>query len=101
MIYMMCPSLISDFIHKPFLKKDKMAPLTLNTGSTGFIIGSKVSVRVLEAGYRVRLVVNRAEQADKLRRIFAAHTDKWEFCIVLDLGDVMITCRRIWNSFCT
>lgn len=61
-----------------------MAPLALITGSTGFI-GSKVTQRVLEAGYRVRLVIRRAEQAEKLRRLFAAYADSLDFSIVPDL----------------
>lgn len=59
--------------------------LVLITGSTGFI-GSKVTLRVLEAGYRVRLSIRREEQSDKLSRIFAKHVDALEFVIVPDLS---------------
>jgi nucleoside-diphosphate-sugar epimerase len=52
--------------------------LVLITGATGFI-GSQVALRTLEAGFNVRLVVRREDQADKLRRIFAEHQDKITF----------------------
>jgi NAD(P)-dependent dehydrogenase (short-subunit alcohol dehydrogenase family) len=52
--------------------------LVLITGATGFI-GSQVALRTLEAGFNVRLVVRREDQADKLRRIFEEHQDKITF----------------------
>ncbi|KAF7585964.1 hypothetical protein BBP40_009755, partial [Aspergillus hancockii] len=58
--------------------------LALITGATGFI-GSQVALRVLQAGYRVRLAIRRAEQADKLRRIFADYEKLLEFAIVPDI----------------
>ncbi|KAL2866121.1 flavonol reductase [Aspergillus lucknowensis] len=58
--------------------------LVLITGATGFI-GSQVVLRALEAGYTVRLVVRRPDQADKLRRIFSKYTDKLSFVIIPDI----------------
>ncbi|KAE8381147.1 hypothetical protein BDV26DRAFT_301952 [Aspergillus bertholletiae] len=58
--------------------------LALITGATGFI-GSQVSLRALQAGYRVRLTIRRKEQADKLRRIFADYEKHLEFAIVPDI----------------
>jgi nucleoside-diphosphate-sugar epimerase len=57
--------------------------LVLITGATGFI-GSQVALHVLDAGYRVRLVIRRPEQADKLRRVLA-HDEQIEFSIVPDI----------------
>lgn len=61
-----------------------MKPLALITGSTGFI-GSTTTLRVLEAGYRVRLVIRREQQADKLRRILSQYVDDLDFITVPDL----------------
>jgi nucleoside-diphosphate-sugar epimerase len=58
--------------------------LVLITGATGFI-GSQVALRTLEAGFNVRLVVRREDQADNLRRIFAEHQDKITFVVVPDI----------------
>ncbi|KAI9041073.1 putative oxidoreductase [Aspergillus affinis] len=57
--------------------------LVLITGATGFI-GSQVALQVLNAGYRVRLVVRRPNQADKLRRVLAPH-DQLDFSVVPDI----------------
>lgn len=57
--------------------------LVLITGATGFI-GSQVALQTLKAGYRVRLVIRKPEQADKLRRVLA-HDDRIEFSIVPDI----------------
>lgn len=58
--------------------------LVLITGATGFI-GSQVVWDVLKAGYRVRLVVRRAEQATKLERIYDRYAKELEFAVVPDL----------------
>ncbi|KAL5334201.1 flavonol reductase [Aspergillus crustosus] len=58
--------------------------LVLITGATGFI-GSEVAWHVLEAGYRARLVVRRAEQTEKLQRVFAPYAAQLEFAVVPDL----------------
>ncbi|RAH79219.1 flavonol reductase [Aspergillus japonicus CBS 114.51] len=58
--------------------------LVLITGSTGFI-GSQVVWDVLKAGYRVRLVVRRAEQATKLERIYDRYAEKLEFAVIPDM----------------
>ena len=69
-----------------------MAPLVLITGSTGFI-GSSVTQHVLKAGYRVRLVIRRADQASKLEHIFPKYSHHIEFAIVPD-----ITVRGCYNG---
>lgn len=69
-----------------------MTSLVLITGSTGFI-GSAVTQHVLEAGYRARLIIRRADQASKLKRIFSKYTDHLEFAIVPDL-----TVRGCYND---
>ncbi|PYH47078.1 flavonol reductase [Aspergillus saccharolyticus JOP 1030-1] len=58
--------------------------LVLITGATGFI-GSQVVFDVLKAGYRVRLVVRRAEQATKLERVYSRFPERLEFVVVPDL----------------
>ncbi|RAL11778.1 putative 3-beta hydroxysteroid dehydrogenase/isomerase [Aspergillus homomorphus CBS 101889] len=56
----------------------------LITGATGFI-GSQVVWDVLQAGYRVRLVIRRAEQKAKLERVYASHVEQLEFAVIPDL----------------
>ncbi|KAE8386101.1 hypothetical protein ETB97_009392 [Aspergillus alliaceus] len=58
--------------------------LALITGATGFI-GSQVALRVLQAGYRVRLAIRREDQANKLRRILADYENQLEFTVVPDI----------------
>jgi len=58
--------------------------LVLITGATGFI-GSQVALRTLEAGFNVRLVIRREDQADKLSRIFTEYQDKITFIVVPDI----------------
>ncbi|KAL4862102.1 hypothetical protein BDV12DRAFT_203381 [Aspergillus spectabilis] len=48
-------------------------------------IGSEVAWHVLKAGYRARLVVRRAEQTQKLQRVFALYAAQLEFAVVPDL----------------
>jgi nucleoside-diphosphate-sugar epimerase len=58
--------------------------LTLITGATGFI-GAQVTLRTLEAGSPVRLVIRREDQSHKLRKIFSKFVDKISFVVIPDI----------------
>ncbi|KAI1818365.1 NAD(P)-binding protein [Poronia punctata] len=57
------------------------------TGATGFI-GAHAGEAALKAGYRVKLSIRRAEQQQKLEKLYASYLDQLEFAIVPDLTDV-------------
>ncbi|KAE8150355.1 hypothetical protein BDV25DRAFT_139921 [Aspergillus avenaceus] len=57
---------------------------TLLTGSTGFI-GSSLTHRLLQEGHTLILTIRHADQAPKLRRIFAPHASQLEFAVVPDI----------------
>lgn len=65
-----------------------MAPLVFITGASGFI-GSETVVAALDKGYRTRVAIRRAEQADKLRRRFAdtGRAHEIEFVVVPAIDD--------------
>ncbi|KAL4867217.1 hypothetical protein BDV12DRAFT_171732 [Aspergillus spectabilis] len=58
--------------------------VVLITGTTGFV-GSEVAWNVLNAGYKARLVVRRAEQIAKLKQRYALYVEQLEFAVVPDL----------------
>src|SRR5258708_37521235 len=58
--------------------------LVFITGATGFI-GSQVALKVLEAGYKLRISIRRENQGEKLRQVFSQYADQLDFAIVPDL----------------
>lgn len=54
------------------------------TGATGFI-GSHVVQGALERGHHVRVSVRRDSQAETLKQLFAAHSEKLEVVVVPDI----------------
>ena len=60
-------------------------PLVFITGATGFI-GSHVVASTLQAGYRVRLTVRRAEQQGLVRSRYPGHGDDIETRVIPDLS---------------
>lgn len=57
--------------------------LVLLTGATGYI-GSHTGLVALKNGYRLRLIIRRAEQSNKLKALFKDHVNQLEFVVVPD-----------------